>query len=507
MASDNSAPDLTQGVALADIPEGGLLAGTVGDTDVMLARFTDDAGREQVTALDATCTHSGAALPNGLREGNLVRCPFHHACFDLRTGEALVAPAYESLRQWDVQIADGTVTVADPGAPGPFERVENTRGVRRVVVVGGGAAGFATVERLRRCGYEGELTMVSGEPDVPLDRTKLSKAYLSGGAEADALALLDESWYAEHDVALRLSATATALNLAERSVTLSDGSELTWDALVLATGAEPKRLDGPGFDRPDAYVLRTKADADRLIAAAGELRRLVVIGSGFIGLETAAAMRDRDVEVTVVSGEEIPLQSVLGSDLGTLIKGVHTEHGVRFVTGAAASWDGTVLTLEDGSTISADGVVMGIGVSPRTELAEAAGLQVDDGVIVDAMGETAHRGVFAAGDVARFPGPLTGRMMRVEHWAQAQRAGATAAINLLGGEQPMSEPPFFWSKHWSTNIRYTGHALSVEDTEVDGSLADASAVIRYSEEGRVTALASVGRDLELLELEDELLRL
>lgn len=509
--------DLGRGVALADIPDGGLLAGEVGGEPVMLARWTDDAGRVQVSALDATCTHSGGSLPAGIRTGDLVRCPFHHACFDLRSGEALLAPAIEPLRRWAVRVSDGVahVSAAAPvGAPagttGPVpgipESVDNSRGVRHVVVVGGGAAGLATVEKLRRVGYDGSLALVSTEDDVPLDRTKLSKAYLSGQAGADALPLLPATWFAEHDVELHLGTRAESIDLAAHTVRLGDGAELGYDALVLATGGEPNRPDIPGFDRSDAFTLRTKGDADAIIAAAGVADRIAVVGNNFIGLEVAAALRDRGVEVTVVGQSEIPLAGALGPDLGALVKSVHIGHGVHFVTGEAAGWTGTALELADGRTVPADAVVIGMGVTPRTGLAEAAGLTVDDGVVVDAYGETAHAGVFAAGDVARYPDPLTGRPIRVEHWAVAERAGALAAVNLLGGLQPMLEPAYFWSKHWALNIRYAGHAESVADQEIEGSITERNAVVRYSEDGRVTAVAGVGRDHEVLVLEEQLLR-
>ncbi|WP_375399222.1 FAD-dependent oxidoreductase [uncultured Amnibacterium sp.] len=527
--------DLSAGVALADIPADGTLAAQLDGAQLMLARWTDATGREHVSALDAICTHSGAKLPTGIRTGDTVHCPFHHACFDLRTGEATVAPAYKPLKRWQADIDGDTVHVrdaapedepalreaADSGTaesgplPGTPERVENLRGVERVVVVGGGAAGFATVERLRRAAYTGAITLVSGEPHLPIDRTLLSKGYLDGSAEASKLPLLPDDWYAAHDVDARIGVHATAIDTAERIVTLDSGAEVGYDALVLATGATPARPELPGFDRDDAFVLRGQQDAQAIIAAAQSVaseaagsgaKRVIVVGSGFIGLEVAAAMRTRKVAVTVVSRSELPLARQLGADLAGLVKSLHEEQGVEFVTGSPASWDGAVLELEDGGTVHGDLIVVGLGVSPNTELAEAAGLPVTDGVVVDAYGETTVRGVFAAGDIARFPDPVTGRLIRVEHWAQAERAGALAAINLLGGQEPLTEPPFFWSKHYSTSLRMAGHAESVEDAEVEGSTAEKSAVVRFTEQGRVTAIAGVGQDRRVLELEEELLR-
>lgn len=521
MPNPNDPVDLSAGVSLADIPTDGVLAAHLDDAQLMLARWTDGAGRDHVSALDAICTHSGAKLPTGIRVGDAVHCPFHHACFDLRTGEATIAPAYKPLKRWQADIDGDTVHVrdaapedepsaggSDPGSPAPGtpERVDNLRGVERVVVVGGGAAGFATVERLRRAAYAGSITLVSAEPRLPVDRTLLSKGYLDGSAPAGRLPLLPDAWYGANRVDARVGVRATAIDLAEHVVTLDSGDEIGYDALVLATGAAPIRPDLPGFDRDDVFVLRSAADADAIIAASSSAKRMIVAGSGFIGLEVAAAMRARDIDVTVVSHSSLPLQRQLGAELAAMIKSLHEEQGVRFVTASATAWDGSTLQLEDGGSVEGDLLVIGLGVEPSTDLAEGAGLPVDDGIVVDAYGETAVHGVFAAGDAARFPDPLTGRLIRVEHWAQAERAGALAAINLLGGQQPLIEPPFFWSKHYGANLRMAGHAESMEQAEIEGSLADRRAVVRFTEQGRVTAIAGVGQDRRVLELEEELLR-
>jgi NADPH-dependent 2,4-dienoyl-CoA reductase/sulfur reductase-like enzyme/nitrite reductase/ring-hydroxylating ferredoxin subunit len=502
----DDAPDLTAGVALTDIPADGLLAGRVGDADVMLAAWTDGFGRWQVSALDAACTHRGASLPNGLRVGDSVVCPFHHACFDLRTGEATSAPAIEPLGRWQATLENGRVTVSPAApAPGTPTRVDNDRGVTRVVVLGGGAGGFAAVERLRRVGYDGALAMVSGEAGLPLDRTDLSKGYLAGAKQAGDLPLKPADWYAEHDVETHLGVTATALDVAEHLVSLSDGSELTYDALVLATGSAPVRPNLPGFDRDDVLLLRTQQDADAIVAAS-EGRRVVVVGHGFIGLEVAGALRQRDVDVTVVAPGDVPMVSQLGEDLGRVVRALHEEHGTRFVDGRAAGWDGEQLQLEEGDPVPGDLLVVGVGVEPRTGLAEAAGLEVDDGVLVDATFETSVRGVFAVGDIARFPHPTTGERIRVEHWAQAERSGATAAVNLLGGQQPLTEPPFYWTQHFGKSFRFSGHAAALTDGQADGSAADQQLLVPFRKDGGVVAVAGIGRDQDLLRAEDEHLR-
>ena len=542
MADDDTTPDLTRGVRLGDLPLDGVLAGALGEGDdaeqVLLTRFTDDDGEQRVSAVSGTCTHVGAPLAKGLRTGDLVRCPFHHACFDLRSGEALLAPAYEPLARYAVEVDgegdDAVVRVTGPAAepsPGPETAATRADGaLRRVVVVGGGAAGFAAVERLRREGYEGELVLVSAEPHAPIDRTQLSKFYLAGAKPADDLPLLDEGWYAEHGVELRLGTRATVLDTEQRRLGLEgpDGAVtlLAYQALLLAPGSDPVRPDLPGLGRDDVHVLRSLADADALLAAVGdepEGRTAVVLGAGFIGLEAAAVLREKGVDVTVVSTSEVPLARQMGEDVGRAVRAAHESEGVTFVTGRAARWNDGVRELEDGSRAPARGradlLVVGVGVTPRLDLAKSADLalaQEDEGggVVVDARGRTSADGVWAAGDVAAWPDATTGRRRRVEHWAQAQRQGAAAAVDLLrrGGGEELAEPAFFWTKQFSRQYRLAGDVpdLSADgggSAEVDGSLADGDAVVRYRDaDGRVTAVAGVGRDLEVLRLEEELLR-
>ncbi|PWJ53933.1 Rieske [2Fe-2S] domain-containing protein [Quadrisphaera granulorum] len=547
MAEDtDTTPDLTRGVPLRDLPLDGVLAGTLGTGDdaeqVLLTRFVDDDARDgpvRVSAVSATCTHVGAPLAKGLRTGNLVRCPFHHACFDLRSGEALLAPAYAPLTRYSVEVSgdgdDAVVRVIGPAeepAPGPDAAVAPREGaLHRVVVVGGGAAGFAAVERLRREGYDGELVLVSAEPHPPIDRTQLSKFYLAGAKPKDALPLLGTDWYAEHGVELRLASEATVLDKAQKRLTVRgpDGAPtvMGYDALVLAPGSEPVRPPLPGFTRDDVHVLRTLDDADALLAVVGDSpespgtqRRAVVLGAGFIGLEAAAVLREKGVEVTVVATSPVPLARQMGEDVGRAVRAAHESEGVAFVTGRAARWNDGVLELEDGSRAPAEGradlLVVGVGVTPRLDLAKSADLAMagdDDGggVLVDACGRTSAPGVWAAGDIAAWPDATTGRRRRVEHWAQAQRQGAAAALDILGrGEEGgLAEPAFFWTKQFSRQYRLAGDVPDLSDgsAEVDGSLTDGDAVIRYRDaDGRVTAVAGVGRDLEVLQLEEELLR-
>jgi NADPH-dependent 2,4-dienoyl-CoA reductase/sulfur reductase-like enzyme/nitrite reductase/ring-hydroxylating ferredoxin subunit len=495
-------PDLTQGVASADVPEDGKLVGHVGDDEVLVARIGG-----ALFAVGARCTHYQGPLGEGLIVGDTVRCPWHHARFCLRTGEALAAPAIDPLKRWEVQESDGVIRVGREAAAAPAKPARTGGGPRRVVIVGGGAAGFAAAEMLRREGFDGALAVLSSDPDAPYDRPNCSKDYLAGQAPAEWMPLRGDGWYADNDVDLQLGVEASNLDVAGRSVSLSDGRSFAYDALLIATGAEPIRLPIEGFARPDAYVLRTLRDADAIIVAAERARRVVIAGASFIGLEVAGALRSRGLEVHVAAPETIPLARIMGEDIGRWVRGLHEQAGVVFHLGRAArGWADGRLTLDGGEAIEGDLLVLGVGVKPRTQLAEAAGLAVDRGITVDGGLRTSAPGVFAAGDVARFPAPGTGQPIRIEHWVHAERQGQHVARTILGDDAPFGDAPFFWSAHQDATIRYVGHAETFEPPTVDGSLEGRDAAVRFVVAGRLAALATVGRDLSALEADVDLER-
>jgi len=507
MGGDQAAPggpDLTQGVALSDLPDGGMLAGHAGEETVLLARRG-----EEVFAIGATCTHYGGPLAEGLLVGDTVRCPWHHACFSLRTGEALRAPAFDPVPCWRVERRDGRLFVRDkltPPARRPMPATAAAGTVpERIVIVGGGAAGFAAAERLRREGYAGSLTLLSADDAPPYDRPNLSKDYLAGTAPEEWIPLRPEGFYAENGIDLRLGATVAGIDPAARRVLLAaGGGELPFDRLLLATGAEPVRPPIPGADGPQVRTLRSLKDSRALIEAAKVARRAVLIGAGFIGLEVAASLRARGLEVQVVAPERRPLERVLGPELGDLVRQLHEEQGVVFHLGAeVAAIEPNRVRLKDGQSLDAGLVVLGTGVRPRTELAEHAGLAVDHGVLVDEYLETGVPGIFAAGDIARWPDPLTGERIRIEHWVVAERQGQAAALNMLGGDRRarFAAAPFFWSRHYDTSIDYVGHAQRWDAIEVEGDIGARDAAVRYRRDGKVLAVATVGRDLRSLEAE------
>jgi NADPH-dependent 2,4-dienoyl-CoA reductase/sulfur reductase-like enzyme/nitrite reductase/ring-hydroxylating ferredoxin subunit len=489
-------PDLSQGVALSEF-SGATLLGHVGDEDVLLVR-----SGPEIFAIDAHCSHYHGPLAEGLVDGESIRCPWHHACFDLRTGEAVRAPALSAIAVWKVEHQGDRIFVrqkleqAKPRVKGAVDAPG------RIVIVGGGAAGFAGAEMLRRQEYRGSIVMLSNDTAPPVDRPNLSKDYLAGSAPEDWLPLRPEVFYPEASIDLRLKTEVTSIDTKARNVVLADGKTVSYDRLLLATGAEPLRLPIPGADQPHVHVLRSLADCRAIIASADRARRAIVIGASFIGLEAAASLRARDIEVHVVGLEQRPMERVLGPAMGDFVRALHEEHGVIFHLGdTVTAIDGNRATLKNGGMIEADVVVVGVGVRPRLALAERCGLAIDRGVTVNAYLETSVPGIYAAGDIARWPDPHSGENIRVEHWVVAERQGQTAARNMLGQREVFDAVPFFWSQHYEVPINYVGHAEKWDEIAIDGDIAAKDCLLQYKSGGRVLAVATIYRDLASLEAE------
>lgn len=493
-----SGPDLAKGIALSDIADGAMVLGHAHGEPVLLARRGGD-----LFAIGAACSHYGGPLGEGLLVGDTVRCPWHHACFSLRTGEALRAPALNPVSCWRVEQRDGLALVREKLERVPPPSLAGASGLPgAVVIVGGGAAGNAAAEALRNEGYAGGLTILSADVSVPCDRPNLSKDYLAGTASDDWLPLRSPDFYKERRIDLKLNARVVAIDIVKRRVDLEDGSACPYDALLLAMGAEPARLAIPGADRPHVHYLRSLSDSRSIGAEAVSGRRAVVLGASFIGLEVAASLRTRNMEVHVVAPETRPMERVMGPELGDFIRLLHEEHGVVFHLGTTAiSIDDHGVTLKTGETIPADLVVIGVGVRPATALAEHAGLALDRGIVVNEYLETSVAGVFAAGDIARWPDPLSGERLRVEHWVVAGRQGQTAARNILGRRERFDAVPFFWSQHYDVAISYVGHADRWDRISIDGSIGARDCTLTYHLGDRELAVATIHRDLASLHAE------
>jgi len=487
-------PDLRRGVAADQLREAQPLLGHADGEAVMVVRQG-----EHIYATAATCTHYGGPLAEGLVADGTVRCPWHHACFDLQTGDSVRAPALAPIACFDVLREGSLVRVGK-------KREQHTRtlasaGPSSVAIIGAGPAGTACAETLRSEGYQGPITLVGAELPGPVDRPNLSKDYLAGTAPEEWIPLRTAEALREHDIELLANDPAKAISLSDRKVQLASGRAIDWAALVLSTGAEAIRLPIEGANLPHVHLLRTLGDARGIIGQLGAGKRAAIIGSSFIGLEAAASLRKRGIDVIVVGPGSVPLERSLGHGVGLFVQRMHENNGVVFRLGRRpVRITPTEVTLSDGSSIPADLVVMGVGVRPRTNLAQAAGLRVQDGIVVDDWLRTSMPDVYAAGDVARYP--YEGALVRIEHFAVAERHGQEVARTIVGrSTTPRRAVPFFWSQHYDVTLSYVGHSERVETARVTGDLAKLDASVVYRDGGRVRAVLTVGRDRLALEVE------
>ncbi|HTF71841.1 MAG TPA: FAD-dependent oxidoreductase [Edaphobacter sp.] len=501
--NDLEKPDLKSGVSLASIPDGGKLLGVVDGEEVLLVRRGT-----QFLAVGAYCTHYHGPLADGLVVNDEVRCPWHHACFSLRTGEALRAPALDPIQCWHIEQIGEKVFVKEKAVPAAHRRVSTTVQPSSIIIIGGGAAGLAAADMLRREGYSGPMTMISADSAPPCDRPNLSKDFLAGTAPEEWIPLRPPEWYSGRNIDLVLNSRAMSLDTKQKKITTEDGKTYEYGALLLATGADPVELPLEGVTPSQIFYLRSFADSKAIVAKATSAKQVVVVGASFIGLEVAASLRARGIVVHVVASDQVPMERILGSRVGAFVRGLHESHGVVFHLGETVRHvDGGKVTLTGGLTIEADFIVLGVGVRPSISLAEQAGLKMDRGIAVDEFLETSAPGVFAAGDAARWPYPLTRERIRVEHWVVAERQGQTAAKNMLGLHERFEAVPFFWSQHYDVAINYVGHAEKWDTINVDGDIEKRDCSVSYERDGRTLAVVTIFRDLESLVAESELERL
>lgn len=490
-------PDLERGIASSELVEDQPLLGHAKGEGVVLVRHGSS-----IFAVGASCTHYGGPLAEGIVQGETIRCPWHHACFHLRSGEAIAAPALTALPCYRVEEKDGRVRVIAKSSGRATMRSRRDHHPASVVIIGGGAAGLAAADMLRRESYTNPITILSTDESLPCDRPNLSKDYLAGTAPEEWIPVKPAEWYPEQRIDLRLSTRVQAIDPRNRRVITNDGRVYEYEALLLATGADPIVPDLPGARLPHVHVLRTLAHSRAIIEKSKTSKRAVCVGASFIGLEVAASLRARGIEVDVVSLEAHPLERVMGAEVGSFVQKLHESRGVRFhLNSTVTAIDEKRVTLADGRTIDADLVVLGVGVRPNLDLAKAAGLKVDRGVIVDEFLRTSDPNIWAAGDIARWPDPRTQSSIRVEHWVVAQRHGQVVARNMIGDKTPCRFVPFFWSVHYDTTINYVGHVEHFDRVEIDGSLDARDCTITYFENNRALAYATIGRDHQSLERE------
>lgn len=494
--------------SILDLSDDEMKQVTVGGTDILLSRI-DGA----FYACGAHCTHYGAPLADGVLHDGCVVCPWHHARFDVRTGALADPPALDALPRYAVRVEgdDVFVTVPDEaeqtpegaayresgGAP-PSPVDEGADG-RLFAIVGAGAAGGIAAETLRAAGFRGRIVLITQEAERPYDRTALSKGLLGGEVGDEALPLRDDEFYRQRGIEVMTARSVARLDARAREIHFIDGEPLRYDCALVATGGAPRRLSVSGADADGVYTLRSHADARHIVRAAKAGQRAVVIGSSFIGMETAAHLRQRGLAVTVVSKDRMPFEAVLGQAVGRLLQQEHEAHGVRFHLGAEVerietAEGGLRVVLQQGGVAEGDLVVVGIGVTPAAGFLEGVERhERDGGVLVDRQ-LRATEGLWAAGDIAHFPSPQTGDRIRVEHWRVAQQHGRVAAYGMAGREATYDGVPFFWSGQFDVRPRYLGHADAWDDVVVDGDLDAKDFIAYYVQDGRVLAACGVGRD-------------
>ncbi|MFW5814286.1 MAG: FAD-dependent oxidoreductase [Spirochaetota bacterium] len=451
----------------------------------------------KLTACGATCPHYGGPLGDGVLRGGHVVCPYHNATFDLATGELDRTPAIDDLPTYEVKEEDGSVFVGEKHEPG----ISMPSGTddRRVLIVGAGAAGASCAETLRREGFAGSITMLTADADPPYDRPMLSKGLLSGDAPEKYLPLRPNAFYEKLGISVETGVTVTEVHPQTKEVVTADGTTHTADMILLATGGVPRRLDLPGADLDQIFTLRSHADATAIMDAADGAKRAAVLGASFIGMEAAAQLRQRGLEVTVIEPQPHPMEAALGPDIGAWLQRVHENEGVVFRMGArpakltgGGKVDG--VELDDGSRVDAELIVMGVGVEPRVDYLAKSGLIDGDptaGIRVDEHLATGAPGVYAAGDIAVYPGPTS--EYRVEHWVHAQAQGHHVALAMLGSDEPFRRVPFFWSRQYTTGVKFAGFPESFDHIQYDGVPGEGEFAAGFFVGNRLVAVAGMGK--------------
>jgi len=488
-----------------ELKDGEMKQVDAGGTSILLARVNG-----KYYAVGAICPHYGGPLAEGALCGERIICPWHHASFDVKTGDLLEPPSFDALPRYEVKVEGARVNVAVPDeaedrrtptmAPRDARQDE-----RAFVILGGGAAGYMAAQTLREEGFRGRVLMVTREDRLPYDRPNLSKDYLQGHAEPEWMPLRPDEFFNEHGIEVLRGREATQVDAKAKTIYFKGGDRLAYDALLVATGGEPRALQVAGSDLKNVLTLRSFADSDAIIAAAEQSKRAVVIGASFIGMEAASSLKTRGLEVTVVSPGQAPFEKTLGGAIGALFQKIHEDNGVRFRLGAkVARITGNrkveAVVIESGEKIDADLVVVGVGVKPATDFLKGVELSNDGGVVVDEHLQAAD-GLYAAGDIALFHSSLTGVRQRIEHWRTALQQGRIAARNMAGSAVSYTAVPFFWTRQFDVALLYVGHSTSWDEIIFQGDVSAQNFLAFYVKGNRIRAVAGMNRDRDLAAVE------
>lgn len=486
---------------LSEINDGEMKEITVDGTKVLLARVGDNC-----YAVGAHCTHYGAPLVKGVLSGERVVCPWHHACFDITTGNLEEPPAFDSLPRFNVTVDNDEILVSLPqivlDRRTPEMAKRDVLDKRTFFILGAGAAGYMAAQTLREDGFAGRIVMITRESRLPYDRPNLSKDYLAGNADPAWMPLRPDDFFDDYAIEVLREREVTNVDAAGKTITLNDGENLEYDALLIATGGMPRKLPFQSDNtQKNVFLLRSFADCDAILAAAEKGKRAIVIGASFIGMETAASLKTRGCAVTVVAPDEVPFQKILGTEIGRLFKDIHEKKGVSFRLGASvANFEGNekieAVLLEDGERLEADIVVVGVGVKPATDFLQGLELHKDGGVIANKYLEIGES-LYAAGDITHFPDPRTGEMTRIEHWRTAMQQGRTAAHNMAGKRTEYTAVPFFWTKQFGKSLRYVGHVKNWDEIIFHGEVNNQDFLAFYVKDNRILAVAGMNRDRDM----------
>jgi apoptosis-inducing factor 3 len=494
-----------------DLQDGEKQLAKVGETEVLLIRH-----QGSYCAIAAHCTHYKAPLAEGALSGDHIICPWHNAYFDITTGDQQEPPGLDSLPRYEVKIDGDKVIVCVPEDSAAtrtplMAKYDATVDQRTFVILGAGAAGAHAAETLRVANFQGRIIMATQEDRLPYDRTWLSKDYFNGKVSKEQMPLRSLEFYQNHDIEVWLNKKATRVDAQTKTIQFVASDPLHYDALLLATGGKPRQLEVSGADLQNVFMLRSFSDCDRILEAAKTAAHAVVIGSSFIGMETAAGLAQKGINVTVVSPDSVPFEKTLGQEIGSVFQQVHEEQGVSFQLGRKVdrlegSGKVAAAILDNGDRLPADMVIVGVGVQPATEFIDGVERYAKDYSLLVNEYLQAADGLYAAGDIARYPDWRTNETTRVEHWRIAAQQGRIAAYNMVGKPTKFRAVPVFWTMQFKFPLRYVGHTKQWDELIVDGDLQKRQFIAFYVKDNRVLAAATSHRDTETAAI-SELMRL
>jgi apoptosis-inducing factor 3 len=481
-----------------DLKDGEMKSVSVGEgKEILLTKINGN-----YNALGANCTHYSAPLADGVLCNGIIMCPWHHACFDAKTGNLLDPPARDSLPKYETKIVGDDVIVLVPDEL-EFSRTPemvkaDSSDKRNYVILGGGASGNAAAQSLREGGYTGKITMITDENRVPYDRPNLSKDYLSGEALPEWMPLRGEDFYKENGIEILFNTRVNEVNISSKKVITRD-KEIGYDKILFASGGIPRKLNIPRSDFKNIFYLRSFDDSDKIIEACKDASKVVVIGASFIGMEVAHSLHERKLNVTVVAPEEVPFENVFGKEIGTLIKNIHEGDGIEFkLNSHVAKFEGNEkvnsVVLSTGEKIECDFVVVGIGVKPATDFVKGINLEKDGSIKVDEYLKV-NENAFATGDIVTFS--YNNANVRIEHWRLAEQMGRIAGFNMAGKKLKFNKQPYFWTLQSGVSFRYVGHSKDWDETITRGDIDSKDFLTFFVKNNKVEAAIGCNRDREM----------